>query len=1216
MLSTKHTVIIPQVSQSHTVSTDPGCLMDSGGGSPTLSENPKIPKSTKKTQSNNKLIIASWNIKTLLDPQHKNSISIPRRTAVIARELRRYKVDIAALQETHLKNSGQLEERNAGYTYLWSGCEENEQNHYGVAICVRTELIKKGIVSEPCCYSDRMMSVQIFNQNTETTFIACYAPTLNADPHIIETFYQELKATIEKVPKKNKIILTGDFNARVGKKQNEMESAIGLHGTGIRNENGLRLLNLCTQQNLRIVNTCFQQKDKYKTMWQHPRTKQWHQIDHIITRASDATNVLRCRSMRGAQCETDHNLIRATIRLELRKYHHAAKKPPKAFDIKKLKTETIQAQYQSAIETNFTAQEDQDIESIWKSFKEATTKAASDILGARKHQRPDWFDESDALIDSVLKKKREEHNKYLATPSTNQKKKYVSARKRCQTEVRKIKEKWWIQKTDELQTMMNTNDTYNLYRSIKEIVGPIKKALNIIEDSKGEVLKSKNEQLARWREHFDNLLNQEAQINLDQLEIVLHTTSNPADVTPIDEPPSEMEITKALGQLKNNKSPGQDLITAELLKGGQTSTLKIIHTLFNKVWTEKCLPKDWKSATVVPIHKKGSKRKCDNYRGISLLSVPGKLLARIIYNRLLPFIESYIDDTQCGFRSNHSTTDMIFAARQLIEKTLEQNTQACIAFVDISKAFDSVNRDALFKILEHINCPTNLLIILKLLHQDTTSTVLVEGETSEPFDNRTGVKQGCVLAPVLFLLYIQAIMNKTKTESQSGIDLVFRSDTNMLNKRGLKSASKVKSTKLSELMFADDAALVAKTPDELQNLVNAFNQAAKTFGLNVNVQKTEVMFVNCQSTPIQLNGNTLKEVDSFKYLGSKLTKNGDISCEIKNRVNAANQAFARLYNRVWKPHNLSLKTKIQIYNTIVLSTLLYSSECWTLKAKHIQELNSFHLRCLRTIAHINWKDMIPNEVVLQKTNMLKLDELIRIRRLRWAGHLSRMSEDRIPHQIAFSELSEGKRAQQKPKKRWTDMMRNDLKLLKINEKDWRSTASDRNLWRSKIHESIQHEHEKNIQQTIQKRQDQHEEQDQWEWQCPLCEFRREGRKGRQYVNSHISQAHKDRIPTTQRNDSLVCEYCGLVVKSKAGLTSHVSHRHPEAQPNTLKPVKIVLMDNTTTSTQPTQQTQPTTSNGLTCPACGRTCRSKAGLTSHMKGASCRGTAQSQTTSHR
>ncbi|KAI5747254.1 hypothetical protein M8J77_012733 [Diaphorina citri] len=233
----------------------------------------------------------------------------------------------------------------------------------------------------------------------------------------------------------------------------------------------------------------------------------------------------------------------------------------------------------------------------------------------------------------------------------------------------------------------------------------------------------------------------------------------------------------------------------------------------------------------------------------------------------------------------------------------------------------------------------------------------------------------------------------------------------MFCKRGLKSKSKVSNSSVAELMFADDCALVAPTPEALQTTIAGFSETAEKLGLKVNEEKTEVMFINCQPTPITLNSKMLKEVPAFKYLGSMITRNGDPEPEIQNRINAACQAFG-----VWKPHDLSLKLKLDIYKTVVLSTLLYSSECWTILGKHIQKLNAFHLRCLRTISKISWEDRIPSEQVLRQTGMFKIENIIRQRRLRWAGHLIRMLDTRIPHKIAFSELKVGKRPQCKPKK--------------------------------------------------------------------------------------------------------------------------------------------------------------------------------------------------------
>lgn len=206
-------------------------------------------------------------------------------------------------------------------------------------------------------------------------------------------------------------------------------------------------------------------------------------------------------------------------------------------------------------------------------------------------------------------------------------------------------------------------------------------------------------------------------------------------------------------------------------------------------------------------------------------------------------------------------------------------------------------------------------------------------------------------------------------------------------------------------MFADDSALVAKTPEALHEVLNIFNEEAKKFGLKVNETKTEVMFVNCSSTVITMNDKTIKETNNFKYLGRNIQNNYQIKNEVNHRINCASQSFQKLYSRVWKRHEINLKTKLLVYQTIVLSTLLYSSETWTLLEEDLKRINTFHQRCLRTICKISWKDRISNEEVLRRTKMLTAENLIKIRRLKWGGHIiSRMNDERPSYQVAFSEI--------------------------------------------------------------------------------------------------------------------------------------------------------------------------------------------------------------------
>ena len=158
------------------------------------------------------------------------------------------------------------------------------------------------------------------------------------------------------------------------------------------------------------------------------------------------------------------------------------------------------------------------------------------------------------------------------------------------------------------------------------------------------------------------------------------------------------------------------------------------------------MPQDTRDSNIITLYKNmGERNDRDNYRGISLLSIVGKVFARVILIRLQKLAERIYPESQCGFRAERSTIDMVFSLRQLHEKCREQHVPLYTAFIDLSKAFDLVNRDGLFKVLPKIGCPPKLQCMIESFHTDTKGTVQFNGCSSEPFEFRSGVKQGCVL---------------------------------------------------------------------------------------------------------------------------------------------------------------------------------------------------------------------------------------------------------------------------------------------------------------------------------------------------------------------------------------------------------------------------------------------------------------------------------------
>ena len=169
--------------------------------------------------------------------------------------------------------------------------------------------------------------------------------------------------------------------------------------------------------------------------------------------------------------------------------------------------------------------------------------------------------------------------------------------------------------------------------------------------------------------------------------------------------------------MKPGKSPGSDGIPAGMVGEVVVSRLQ---DLLISCWEQGILPQDLKHAVIIPLYKnKGEKSDCSNYRGITLLSIAGKVLARILLNRLIPsIIEDFTPESQCGFRANRGTTDMIFVLRQIQEKCKEQNMGLFVAFIDLTKAFDMASRDGLWKILSRLGCPPKFLTIICQLHEE------------------------------------------------------------------------------------------------------------------------------------------------------------------------------------------------------------------------------------------------------------------------------------------------------------------------------------------------------------------------------------------------------------------------------------------------------------------------------------------------------------------
>ena len=300
-------------------------------------------------------------------------------------------------------------------------------------------------------------------------------------------------------------------------------------------------------------------------------------------------------------------------------------------------------------------------------------------------------------------------------------------------------------------------------------------------------------------------------------------------------------VSDAVKRLKNRKSPGVCLITAEMLKFGGSALIKWLHQIITIVWRTEQSPQDWKDSIIVNIFKKNDIKECGNYRGISLLSVPGKVYALILLDKLSARMEATVSENQAGFRRGRGTSDHLFTLTQILSNASEFDTPTHTCFIDLRKAYDTVNRPALWRILTKSGLSGKLQRLIQELHSNSRSTVRAYGNISQPFSTNNGVRHGCVLAPALFNLFLDHIVHEALSNINEGITLHYTVNGKLHIKHH-------RSNELYEfvqiLLYADDMAIICSSPEGLNQLVTNLDRVTQAWHLDISQKKTKILSID------------------------------------------------------------------------------------------------------------------------------------------------------------------------------------------------------------------------------------------------------------------------------------------------------------------------------------------------------------------------------------
>ena len=410
-----------------------------------------------------------------------------------------------------------------------------------------------------------------------------------------------------------------------------------------------------------------------------------------------------------------------------------------------------------------------------------------------------------------------------------------------------------------------------------------------------------------------------------------------------------------------------------------------------------------------PNPQKNNSNLCENYRAICLSSVPMKVYTRIIEQKLRNKIEKQLQEEQAAFRNGRQTQDHISTIRRTMEKLLDREKDLYMAFIDLKTAFDSVQKQYLWRALKEYDLDQKLIQIIKSNYRKVEAYVRIQGEESEMFYMKTGIKQGDSLSPLLFVMFMDRIIKNCKRQCHK----VKVGNWNM------------EPIHISNLAFADDLIVMAETPEKLQRNLNIWNQELKDNGMEINKQKTKVMKISKSEIEpgqqIKIENEILEWVGHYDYLGTRITKNGKINAEIIHRQSKASQVYYQLNNTIIIRKNLPTRLKCKFTTLYMYQRSQYGLESTVLNEKHLNQLQASEMKFLRRTVGKTKRDKIRNTKIREDTEQIPIQKIIENKQLRWYGHVNRMENIRIPKRVSECK-AEGKRNRGRPRTTYEEQM--------------------------------------------------------------------------------------------------------------------------------------------------------------------------------------------------
>jgi exonuclease III len=954
---------------------------------PTRTSNPLAPR------ENFNLHLINWNIQGGLRNQCF--------TQMMTKDLIAQDADLACLQETHCGEFATQTQNGGLITCLGSDADTPVHKRYGLGFYIGPRLLPHywGTIR----ISNRIAVIRFLlnngkTRNTYMSVINAYAPTaLTTQRNLEETnaFYYQLALTYETYRCKSTFTLVaGDFNAKLGLQQDIAEKFMGKYGKGTRNENGKILAEFLIANRLCAANTLFEHKSRYRSTWHGViQNKIIHnQIDYTLIPQRLRHLAKDSKSIHKHDFSSDHSMVKTTLNLS--EYFRTTKqRRPKTptWNLHRLISDPeARRKYQEHVQRHITEIHPLDpVEEQYNRMTSIIQEAAQISIPNPRQQIKasttiQYFDSP--TVQALSKKQAQLRHAIIRKLSDDienplnvtARRRLIKKRRRIIQQLHKVIKELQCTRINELAEELERHKGDRKTFEITRLLRAHTYQELALKDEDGSIQTNPAYLLKAITDHYDTFFNQ-ADINPttrwtieeDGLEITFTKWILPE------------EVKKARMKLTNARAAGKDATPGELYKYAPDTIDNIIAGMLNMLFIGRENIAAINEGILIVINKPNKPLSIKETRPITLLNSYRKILSLILLERIYPDVERYIGPNASGFRRGRSSGDILWTYRWLIAAVKKYHIKSHTIGLDMSKAFDCINRGKLLTIMKAIISPTDFQI-LKYLLTDTTLTPRVKGELGASFNTSIGTPQGDALSPLLFVVYLEA------AEREATAHLIA---THGPEPHGIIHLAPVYADDLDHTRIHIDP-----TQQEIAEIRNQQHLQAITsvfkpkFNIQINASKTEIVHISqerlqSQVLITQYNHRHQTHISPLtnKKLGSKLEPSQDIV----SRIQQANIAYVRL-QKIWQRHKLiSIKTRIRIFQACITSILTYNLSSLGVSDSGYDKLDAYHRTKLRHILGIHHPYHIENPKLYQITKTEPISNQIHALRWKLFGHILR-----------------------------------------------------------------------------------------------------------------------------------------------------------------------------------------------------------------------------------